>query len=116
DGVARFAGTSPDGPDTVDVFGRDAWSGQFSAALSRWVTMRGPGAHLAVTWVQQAEHEALMTLVAARHGVAAAPPTLVAKAPNGDVLLVAPAPVAHPLTEATPELAAAAWELLARLH
>lgn len=116
DGVARFLGESSAGPVSIEVFGRDAWNGQLGAAVSRWLTMRGPGAHLAVTRIQQAEHEALMALVATRHGVDVPAPTVVGKAPNGDVVMVAEAMGADRLDEMGASSGDAAWDLLARLH
>lgn len=116
DGVARFTGESANGPVVVEVFGRDAWNSQLGAALSRWLTMRGPGAHLAVTRIQHAEHVALMGLVAARHDVVAETPDFVAKAPNGDVLLVARVAPSEPVESVTAATAAEAWSLLHRLH
>ncbi|MFT3855626.1 MAG: lysylphosphatidylglycerol synthase transmembrane domain-containing protein [Ilumatobacteraceae bacterium] len=116
DGVARFAGESATGPVSIEIFGRDAWNGQLGAAVSRWLTMRGPGAHLAVTRIQQAEHEALMALVAIRHGVEVPAPTVVGKAPNGDVVMVVSAAGVDRLERLTASSADAAWDLLARLH
>jgi len=116
DGVAQFVGTATTGPVTIKVFGRDAWNGQLVAAVWRWLTMRGPGAHLAVTRVQQAEHEALMAHVAQRHGVAVPTPELVAKAASGDVVLVAAAPPATGLGAPSAATLEATWTLLDHLH
>ncbi len=79
DGVAQYAAVSAGSVVIVKVFGRDAWSGQLVAAVWRFLTQRGPGANLSITRVQQAEHEALMSLVASRHGVTVPVPALVAR-------------------------------------
>ena len=109
EGVWLARGTLPSGaPIRVKVYGRDAWSAQLVAAVSHFLTHRGPGSHLALTRVQQAEHEALMSLVAHRAGVGAPVTDLVAKAPNGDVVAVATHTDVRPLVAgdaAAPRLA-----------
>ena len=115
DGVAQFIGAGAAGPVIVRVYGRDAWNGQLVAAVSRFLTHRGPGSHLSLTRIQQAEHEALMSLVAERAGVGAPVTNLVAKSPNGDVVAVASHPDVQPVVGDV-AFVAGAWGLVDRLH
>jgi uncharacterized protein (TIRG00374 family) len=116
DGVAQLGGRNANGDVVVKFFGRDAWSGQLFAAVWRFITHRGPGAALSVTRLQQAEHEALVALIASRHGARVPVPVSIAKAPNSDVLLVSEVVTTEPLTTATRQMIDDLWDLLAALH
>ena len=116
DGVAQLRGPNADGAVIVKFYGRDAWNGQLFAAIWRFVTYRGPGTALALTRLQQAEHEALIALVADRRGVAVPVPLIVAKAPNGEVVLGCEVGATEPLASATPDVIDGLWDLLAALH
>jgi uncharacterized membrane protein YbhN (UPF0104 family)/tRNA A-37 threonylcarbamoyl transferase component Bud32 len=116
DGVAELHGRNVHGPVVVKFFGRDAWSGQLFAAIWRFITHRGPGATLAVTRLQQAEHEALVALVADRRGVGVPVPVTIAKAPNSDVILASEVRSTAALASTTRSTIDALWDLLAGLH
>ncbi|HTT89585.1 MAG TPA: lysylphosphatidylglycerol synthase transmembrane domain-containing protein [Acidimicrobiales bacterium] len=68
-GVFSLDATDADGsPLRVKVYGRDAWDAQLLAKAWRALWYRGT-ATLALTRLQQVEHEGFMTLLAARNGV-----------------------------------------------
>ncbi len=88
-GVARFRGADDDGPVNASVYGRDAHDAQLIAKLFRFVAYRDSGPTLTLTRVQQVEHEAYLTLLAARSG-ARVPEVLAAgtAGPSRDAALV----------------------------
>ncbi len=67
-GVARFRAADGAGPINASVYGRDAHDAQLLAKLFRFVAYRDSGPTLTLTRVQQVEHEAYLTLLAARSG------------------------------------------------
>ncbi len=69
-GVVRVRAVGDDGSDLdVKIYGRDAWDGQLLVTLWRFFWYRQGGRALALTRVQQVEHEAFLTLLAERRGV-----------------------------------------------
>ena len=98
----------------VKIYGRDAWDAQLLMRAWRALWYRNVDA-VAASRVQQVEHEAFVTLLAARMGVPApgvltAGPTL-----NKDAILVLEG-VGSPMTDAGAERLAALWELLDTVH
>jgi|GEM_PF-159833 len=67
-GVARFSGRGRSGPLDVSVYGRDAHDAQLLAKVFRYICYRDSGPTLTFTRIQQVEHEAFLTLMAARSG------------------------------------------------
>jgi uncharacterized membrane protein YbhN (UPF0104 family) len=111
-------GEDEDGWLTVRVAGRDAADSRLLTELWRFIWYRDSGPTLALTRLQQIEHEALLLLLAQRAGVRT--PDLVAATATerGDALLVVRGP-GHPLLPAhdlTPTQVGEAWEQLAHLR
>ena len=92
-GVARYSGRL-DGADLdVSVYGRDASDAQLLSKTIRFLFYRDSGPTLALTRRQQVEHEAFLTLMAARAG--ARVPEVLAAGPAGpahDAVLVSRPP------------------------
>ena len=88
-GVGRFTALVDGGEVDVSVYGRDASDAQLLAKTARFLFYRDSGPTLALTRRQQVEHEAYLTLMAARAG-ARVPAVLVAgpAGPAHDALLV----------------------------
>jgi uncharacterized membrane protein YbhN (UPF0104 family) len=100
-GVARFVAANPDSTLWVSVYGRDAHDAQIASKALRFVLYHDSGPTLALTRLQQVEHEAYMTLRAAMAG--ADVPSLVATArpdPRRDAVLVVDPGAGTPLVEA----------------
>ncbi len=106
-GVARYraAGASPSGsPDQrigVAVYGRDAADARLLAKAGRFLLYRDSGPSLALTRLQQVEHEAYLTLRAGQAGVAV--PEIIEAGtvgPAGDALLVSRLPAGTPMCDA----------------
>jgi len=69
-GVVMVRASSVDDGDLdVKIYGRDAWDGQLLVKLWRFFWYRDSGAALALSRLQQVEHEAFLTLLAERQGV-----------------------------------------------
>ncbi len=64
--VAQFTGSDDKGPIDISVYGRDSHDAQLLAKVFRHVVYRASGATLALTRLQQVEHQAFVTLMAAR--------------------------------------------------
>jgi undecaprenyl-diphosphatase len=105
-GVARFEATEigrTDGPARlgIEVYGRDAADARLLTKAGRFVLYRDSGPSLTITRLQQVEHEAYLTLRAARAGVAV--PEIVeagTAGPSRDALLVSRLPPGTALTDA----------------
>jgi uncharacterized membrane protein YbhN (UPF0104 family) len=70
-GVARYVGVDPAGqPVAVSLYGRDAADAQLLSKTGRFLFYRDSGPSLSFSRIQQVEHEAYMTLLAERAGVA----------------------------------------------
>jgi len=119
-GVARVIAATPAGATLeVRVHGRDAWDSQLAVTLWRLMWYRSGGPGVALSRRQQIEHEAFMTLLAERRGVAVAPIVAAAVDDHGDALLVVER-VGPSLGEAVGEVDNAAlsscWQTLHDLH
>jgi uncharacterized membrane protein YbhN (UPF0104 family) len=102
-GVGRFTGRVDRRQVDVSVYGRDAADAQLLAKTGRFLFYRDSGPTLALTRRQQVEHEAYLTLMAARAG--ARVPAVLAAGPAGpahDALLVTRPPAGTRLSEFAP--------------
>ena len=103
----------------VKIYGRDAWDGQLLVSLWRFIWYRDGAPTLAVTRLQQVEHEAFLTLLAERRGAAVNPVVAAGADSIGDALLVTRR-AGRPLAEITEEpdegLGASMWRSLRALH
>jgi uncharacterized membrane protein YbhN (UPF0104 family) len=100
-GVARFEGRDVDGQICdVAAYGRDAKDAQLLAKAWRFAWYRDAGPSLALTRLQQVEHEAVATLLAAGAGVAVPEVLAVGVSPlTEDALLVTRRPEAVALAD-----------------
>ena len=119
-GVALALATTTDGrPLLVKIFGRDAWDSQLVAATWSSIWTRG-SRRVGTGRLQQVEHEAFMTLLAERGGVAIMPVVAAGAVDQGDALLVVEAdgvPLASLSGEAIGEqLLRWCWRTLGELH
>ncbi|HEX4256887.1 MAG TPA: lysylphosphatidylglycerol synthase transmembrane domain-containing protein [Streptosporangiaceae bacterium] len=88
DGVTATAGRLQ-----IEVYGRDAADARLLTKIGRFVFYRDSGPSLTITRLQQVEHEAYLTMRAARAGVAVPEIVEAGKAgPSGDALLVGRVP------------------------
>jgi glycosyltransferase 2 family protein len=102
-GVERFTGRDPAGEAVeLSVYGRDASDARVLAKVWRFVIYRDSGSTLILDRLQQVEHEAYLTLMAARAGVLV-PGVLAAGrfGPSGDAALVTSVPGGPALARAT---------------
>jgi uncharacterized membrane protein YbhN (UPF0104 family) len=104
----------------VKIYGRDAWDGQLLASAWSALWYRGDAPHLVLGRRAQVEHEAFVTLLAERAGVAVLPVVAAGMASERDALLVTEA-TGRPLGTLDPheiddELLAGIWGNAARLH
>ncbi|MGH9119271.1 MAG: hypothetical protein ACRD0A_15740 [Acidimicrobiales bacterium] len=94
-GVATYLGRTVTGRSVeVRVYGSDARDAQFLAKVWRALSYRDAGPELAFSRLQPVEHESLMTLLAARSGVAVPDVIAAGAAGSGDALLVTAQPEA----------------------
>ena len=119
-GSAEFLGHDTDGqPLTVRVLGRDAQDTQRLARRWRSFAYRDPRRSVAVGRVEQVEHEALATMMAAAAGVSVPEVVTAALGFYGDALIVTRQPDVAPLEEAddvSDALLSELWKDVARLH
>ena len=85
------------------VLGRDAQDTQRLARRWRLLAYRDPPRSVAVGRLEQVEHEALATLMAAQAGVRVPEVVTAALGPDGDALIVTRQPDVDPLENALPE-------------
>jgi uncharacterized protein (TIRG00374 family) len=103
-GVAKYQASDmepPGRPIGVSVYGRDAADAKLLTKTSRFLFYRDSGPSLTITRLQQVEHEAYVTLRAARAGVAV--PDIVeagTAGPSHDALLVYRWPAGTMVSEA----------------
>src|SRR5215470_10622983 len=100
-GAAHYTADMGEGQAlTVSFYGRDATDAQLLTKLWRFVFYRHSGAPLALTRIQQVEHESSITQLAARSG-ARVPEVLVASTlgPSHDAVVITRAPAGQPLAE-----------------
>jgi glycosyltransferase 2 family protein len=120
-GAAEFVGHDTDGPLKVRVLGRDAQDTQRLARRWRLLAYRDPPQSAPVGRLEQVEHEALATLMAAQAGVRVPEVVAVGLGPDGDALLVTREPNVAPLELSNPdqvsdETLEALWRQMALLH
>jgi uncharacterized membrane protein YbhN (UPF0104 family) len=102
----------------VKLYGRDAWDAQLLVSAWRFLWYRDGGPTLALTRLQQVEHEAFVTLLAERGGAPVAPVTAAGGDARGDALLATERP-GRSLDEGAPvgeAVLASAWAALTALH
>ena len=103
-GVAKYQASDADPPGQrigIEVYGRDAADAKLLTKTARFLFYRDSGPSLTITRLQQVEHEAYVTLRAARAGVAV--PEIVeagTAGPSNDALLVYRLPAGTLLSEA----------------
>ena len=103
-GVAKYQASDADPPGQrigLEVYGRDAADAKLLTKTARFLFYRDSGPSLTITRLQQVEHEAYVTLRAARAGVAV--PEIVeagTAGPSSDALLVYRLPPGTLLSEA----------------
>jgi glycosyltransferase 2 family protein len=103
-GAAEFVGHDPDGsPLKVRVLGRDAQDTQRLARRWRLLAYRDPPRSAPVGRLEQVEHEAVATLMAAQAGVRVPEVVTVGLSPEDDALLVVRQPDVEPLELAGPD-------------
>jgi glycosyltransferase 2 family protein len=98
-GAAHYLADMGDGEAlAVSFYGRDATDAQLITKLWRFVFYRHSGAALALTRIQQVEHESSITQLAARAG-ARVPEVLIASTlgPSRDAVVITRAPAGQPL-------------------
>ena len=102
-GVAGFTTRHGGAPVEVSVYGRDASDAQLLSKLGRFLWYRDSGPTLSLTRLQQVEHEAYLSLAAARAGVSA-PDVLVAALDSSgeDALLITEPPPGRRLEDLDP--------------
>ncbi|MGH3150207.1 MAG: lysylphosphatidylglycerol synthase domain-containing protein [Streptosporangiaceae bacterium] len=103
-GVEKFTGQDAAGNRIeLSVYGRDAADARILAKLWRFCFYRDSGPTLILSRIQQVEHEACLTFMAARAGVAV-PEVLAAGrfGPSGDAVLVSRLPHGAALADADP--------------
>jgi uncharacterized membrane protein YbhN (UPF0104 family)/tRNA A-37 threonylcarbamoyl transferase component Bud32 len=121
-GSAEYVGTEArGGPLKVRVLGRDAQDTQRLARRWRALAYRDPPRSVANGRLEQVEHEALTTLMAAQAGVRVPEVVTAALGPSGDALVVTRQPDIEPLEDApsqevSDDLLRQVWEQVARLH
>ena len=120
-GAAAYVGRDADGPLTARVLGRDAQDTQRLARRWRLLAYRDPPRSAPVGRLEQVEHEALATLMAAQGDVTVPAVVTAALGPDGDALIVTREPDIDPLEEAPvasvdDDLLDAVWAQVARLR
>jgi uncharacterized membrane protein YbhN (UPF0104 family)/tRNA A-37 threonylcarbamoyl transferase component Bud32 len=121
-GWAEYVGREASGGAVkVRVLGRDAQDTQWLARRWRSLAYRDPPRSVAVGRLEQVEHEALATLMAAQAGVRVPEVVTAALGPDGDALVVTRQPDIAPLEDTLPEEVSdstleGVWRQVAGLH
>jgi glycosyltransferase 2 family protein len=121
-GAAEFIGHDSTGsPLKVRVLGRDAQDTQRLARRWRLLAYRDPPRSAPVGRLEQVEHEAVATLMAAQSGVSVPEVVTVGLSPEDDALLVVRQPDVEPLESAGPDQVSDdvledVWRQVERLH
>jgi len=121
-GAAEYVGLDTTGHVLkVRVLGRDAQDTQRLARRWRLLAYRDPPRSAPVGRLEQVEHEALATLMAAQAGVRVPEVVTAALGPDGDALIVTRQPDLAPLELASADTVSDAtldelWRQVARLH
>jgi uncharacterized membrane protein YbhN (UPF0104 family)/tRNA A-37 threonylcarbamoyl transferase component Bud32 len=121
-GAAEFLARDADGSQLkIRVLGRDAQDTQKLARRWQLLAYRDPPRSTPVGRLEQVEHEAVATLLAAQAGVRVPDVVTVGLGPDDDALLVTRQPDIEPLELASPdqvsdETLEKLWRQVARLH
>jgi uncharacterized membrane protein YbhN (UPF0104 family)/tRNA A-37 threonylcarbamoyl transferase component Bud32 len=120
-GSAAYVGRDSEGPLRVRLLGRDAQDAQRLARRWRLLFYRDPPHSAPVGRVEQVEHEALATLMAARAGARAPEVVIAALGPEGDAFVVTRQPDVEPLErsnadQVSDEVLLDLWSQVDRLH
>jgi uncharacterized membrane protein YbhN (UPF0104 family)/tRNA A-37 threonylcarbamoyl transferase component Bud32 len=120
-GYAEYVAQDDDGPLKVRVLGRDAQDTQRIARRWRLLAYRDPPRSSPIGRLEQVEHEALTTMMAAQAGVRVPLVVAVGVGPQDDAVLVTRQEDVEPLELASPdqvsdELLEELMRQLARLH
>jgi uncharacterized membrane protein YbhN (UPF0104 family)/tRNA A-37 threonylcarbamoyl transferase component Bud32 len=121
-GAAEYVGHDTEGqPLKVRVLGRDAQDTQRLARQWRLLSYKDPPRSAPTGRLEQVEHQALATLMAAQAGVRVPEVVIAALGPDGDALVVTRQPDVDPLElsrpdEVSDETLEALWQQVARLH
>jgi glycosyltransferase 2 family protein len=121
-GSAEFFGVAADGSSIkIRVLGRDAQETQRIARRWRLLAYRDPPRSAPIGRLEQVEHEAVATLMAAQAGVRVPAVVTVGLGPEGDAVLVTRQPDTEPLelfsaAEVSDEILEDLWRQVARLH
>jgi uncharacterized membrane protein YbhN (UPF0104 family)/tRNA A-37 threonylcarbamoyl transferase component Bud32 len=121
-GCVEYVGHDAAGePIKARVLGRDAQDTQRIARRWRSLAYRDPPRSVAVGRLEQVEHEALTTLMAAQAGVRVPEIVTATLGSEGDALIVTRQPDISPLEDASPDevtdaLLLAVWKEVAKLH
>jgi uncharacterized protein (TIRG00374 family) len=120
-GVRRFVGTDADGSTlAIKAYGRDAADSMRISKAWRTLWYRESGRVVGFSRLQAVEHEALVTMMAARAGVSVAE-VFAAGEPSGDMALLVqrggdPTLLSKEAAEIGDDLLAAIWQQVKRLH
>jgi uncharacterized membrane protein YbhN (UPF0104 family)/tRNA A-37 threonylcarbamoyl transferase component Bud32 len=121
-GAVEYVGSDAGGVHLkVRMLGRDAQDTQRLARRWRALAYRDPPRSVADGRLEQVEHEALATLMAAQAGVRVPEVVMAALGPDGDAFMVTRQPNIEPLESSSPddvsdETLEGLWEQVARLH
>jgi len=121
-GAAEFIGHDPAGSALkVRVLGRDAQDTQWLARRWRLLAYRDPPRSAPVGRLEQVEHEAVATLMAAQAGVSVPEVVTVGLSPEDDAVLAVRQPDVEPLESTSPDqvgddLLEDVWRQVERLH
>ncbi len=119
-GSAAYVGRDAQGPLRVRLLGRDAQDAQRLARRWRLLFYRDPPHSAPVGRVEQVEHEALATLMAARAGARAPEVVIAALGPEGDAFVVTRQPDVEPLERSSADVPDDVlldlWSQVERLH
>lgn len=113
-GVFVVEGIAEGRPVVAKVFGRDARDARLMAKAWRSLWYRETSSVMP-TRLQQAEHEAFVTMLAATRGVPVPTVVAVTRTPSHDAVLVLDG-VTAPIRQLDERIAAALWDRLRRLH
>lgn len=120
-GVRRYLATTAAGaPIVIKAYGRDATDSQVMAKAWRSLIYREGGATVGYSRLQAVEHEALVTLLAGRSGVAV-PEVLAVGQAASDIAVLAVAAEGHALATSSPaditdQMMSDVWRQVSRLH
>ncbi|HEX6287142.1 MAG TPA: flippase-like domain-containing protein [Acidimicrobiia bacterium] len=120
-GLVRFDATGTDGTAIdLKVYGRDAFDSQLAAKLWRTLIYKEMSRTISYSRLQTVEHEALVSLMAARRGVSV-PDLLAVGNASAEIALIAFAHAGEPLAVLEPEAVSddflvAVWRQVGTMH